>query len=332
MVYWGEVDLSRPIFKPYTFTDYASQAYSGIAAAAILFFHNSTVPHWPWLVAAHGVGILTVHWMVVSYSRATLGRLFRFLRHFYPVLLYIWFYSETGSLNRMFFKTYQDPVVIRWDQALFGFQPSIVWMQKVPYLPLSEIFYAAYFSYYLMIFGVGLALFLRNRRQFLHYIAVVSFVFYICYVIYIAVPVIGPLTFLHLVPGYSLPADLQALAPATGYPDAVRRGVFFRIMDCIYRVFESPGAAIPSSHVAIALCIVFFCFRYLRPLRYVLLLDAVLLCFSTVYCRYHYATDVLAGLATAAVLFPLGNWLYFKFETQQEPAQITTAIPALEEG
>jgi membrane-associated phospholipid phosphatase len=32
-----------------------------------------------------------------------------------------------------------------------------------------------------------------------------------------------------------------------------------------------------------------------------------------VYCRYHYAVDVLAGLVAAAVLIPIGNWLYFKF-------------------
>jgi membrane-associated phospholipid phosphatase len=36
------------------------------------------------------------------------------------------------------------------------------------------------------------------------------------------------------------------------------------------------------------------------------------LCFATVYCRYHYVIDVLAGLVTAAVLLPLGNWFFFR--------------------
>jgi membrane-associated phospholipid phosphatase len=78
-------------------------------------------------------------------------------------------------------------------------------------------------------------------------------------------------------------------------------------------VFEAPGAAFPSSHVAVALCTVFFSFRYLRPIRYLHLAVAVLLCLATVYCRYHYVVDVLAGLLTAAMVIPLGNWLYFKF-------------------
>ena len=84
-------------------------------------------------------------------------------------------------------------------------------------------------------------------------------------------------------------------------------------MAWIYRVFEAPGAALPSSHVAVALCTVFFSFRYLRRIRYAHLAVAGLLCLSTVYCRYHYVVDVLAGLVTVAVLVPLGNWLYFKF-------------------
>ena len=49
-----------------------------------------------------------------------------------------------------------------------------------------------------------------------------------------------------------------------------------------------------------------------------------LLCLSTVYCRYHYVVDVLAGLVTAAVVIPLCNWLYFRFS---RPAP-TDATPA----
>jgi membrane-associated phospholipid phosphatase len=164
-----------------------------------------------------------------------------------------------------------------------------------------------------MIAGVGIALFLRSRRQFFHYVSVVSFLFYVCYLIYIFLPVIGSRVFFHQVEGYALPEATQYLALTDTYPEAVQAGVFFRLMRWAYRVFEAPGAALPSSHVAVALCTVFFSFRYLRRIRYVHLAVALLLCLSTVYCRYHYALDVLAGLVTAAVLIPAGNWLYFKF-------------------
>jgi len=304
--------LKHSLFKNYTFVDYATQVYSALVGLAILLFHNETVPRWQCLVLAHAAGLLLVHWMVQANSRAERDKLLDFFRHFYPVLFYIWFFAETGWLNRMLFDTYFDPVIIRLDQALFGCQPSLLWMVKLPYPGISEVFYAAYFSYYLMIGGVGLALYLRNKQHFFHYVSVVSFVFYVCYIIYIVVPVIGPPVFFHKSYGVSLPPELQNLATQAYYPDAVQRGVFFRLMGWIYKGFEAPGAAIPSSHIAIALCTVFFSFRYLPRARYPHLFAAVLLCLSTVYCRYHYLVDVLAGIITAAVLVPLGNWLYFK--------------------
>jgi membrane-associated phospholipid phosphatase len=84
-------------------------------------------------------------------------------------------------------------------------------------------------------------------------------------------------------------------------------------MAVIYEHFESPGAAFPSSHVAIALVTVYFSFRYLRAIRWAHLIVAILLCVSTVYCRYHYAVDVPAGVLMTALFLPLGNWLYARY-------------------
>ena len=299
--------------KNYTFVDYATQAYLALVGLLILLFHNSTVPDWPRLLGLHAAGLVLVHWLIQAHARRKPAPLLDFLRHFYPVLFYTALFVETGSLNRMVCPNYLDPMVARWEQSLFGCQPSVLFMQKLPWLAVSELFYASYFSYYIMIAGVGIALYLRSRQQFYHYVSVVSFLFYVCYLIYIFLPVIGSRVFFHQVDGYALPEATQQLALTDTYPEAVQAGVFFRIMRWVYRVFEAPGAALPSSHVAVALCTVFFSFRYLRRIRYVHLAVALLLCLSTVYCRYHYAVDVLAGLVAAAVLIPIGNWLYFKF-------------------
>lgn len=298
--------------RGYTFVDYATQSYVVLVGILILLFHGSTVAGWQWLISAHLALPGLIHWLIRWHARGRAGTGLGFLRHFYPVLLYAGFFAETGHLNQMFVQGYLDPVVIDWDQRLFGFQPSLAFMEKLPLLFVSEIFYAAYFSYYVMIGGVGLTLYLRDRRQFFHYVSVVSFVFYICYLLYIFLPIIGPLVFFRAIPGYHLPANLESLAAAAHYPAAVKSGVFYQIMKWVYDVFEAPGAAIPSSHVAIALCTVYFSFRYIRAIRWFHLCVAVLLCLATVYCRYHYVSDVLAGVATAFLLIPIANWLYFK--------------------
>jgi membrane-associated phospholipid phosphatase len=309
--------------KHYSFVDYATQGYTLLVGVVVLVFHNATVPRWPWIVAAHGAILIAVHALILVNQRIQGAASLTFLRHFYPVALYLWFFSQTGWLNRMFFSEYMDPTIIRWEQALFGCQPSVVFMEKLPYLPISEIFYASYFSYYIMIVGIGIALYAREPRQFYHYVSVISFVFYFCYALYILLPIIGPRVFFHDVAGYSLPEAIQQLAPTDTFPRAVQKGPFFHIMGFIYGVFEAPGAALPSSHVAIALATVFFSFRYLRRIRFLHLTVAILLCLSTIYCRYHYALDVLLGALTALVLVPLANWLYFKSVPGVPPASGT---------
>ncbi len=296
----------------YTFVDYATQAYTALVLSLILLFHNSTVPRWGLLAGVHAALLVAIH-LLIRWNAAP-GRPppVDFFRHFYPVLLYTFFFSETGWLNRMFFPNYLDALAIRADQALFGWQPGVSFMTKLPFLPVSELFYASYFSYYVMIAGVGLALFLRERRQFFHYISVVSFVFYICYAIYVVIPIIGPRVMFQEIEGFNLPESLRPIVPDGSFPEAVTHGVFFHIMAWIYRVFEAPGAAFPSSHVAIAWCTVYFSFKYLRPIRWFHAPVAFLLTLSTMYCRYHYVVDVLAGLVTTALLLPLANYLYFR--------------------
>jgi len=307
------------MIRHYLFIDYVTQGYILIVGLLVLLFHDQTVPGWGWLIGAHAVLLFLVHRMVGANGRGRGGSVLDFLRHFYPVLLYAAFYRESGMLSQMFVSGHLDPVIIRWEQALFGFQPSMEFMAALPWLPVSELFYVSYFSYYVMIAGVGLALFLRRREAFFHYVSVLSFVFYVCYLIYIFLPVIGPRLFSRSLGGFTLPPDVQALvAPGLlAFPPQVTHGPFFRIMAFIYEVFEAPGAALPSSHVAASICTVWFSFRYRLRIRHVHLVMVVLLCFSTIYCRYHYVIDVLAGLVTVAVLVPLGNWLFSRYHEPQ---------------
>jgi len=84
-------------------------------------------------------------------------------------------------------------------------------------------------------------------------------------------------------------------------------------MRFLYSTFETGGGAFPSSHVAAAICVLFFSWPHLLRARYLILAATLALSFATVYCRYHYAVDVVAGALTAAVLLPIGEWLYRRY-------------------
>jgi membrane-associated phospholipid phosphatase len=238
------------------------------------------------------------------------------------VLLYTFFYIETHALDSLFVAQPMDRVFIAFDYALFGYHPSRGLVQRLPYLPVSELMYFAYFTYYIMIPGVGLALYVRCRRRFYEYVAVISFVFYVCYLTYIFFPVLGPHT---LEPTGS--TDALTLGPRI-VPPHLASGFFFRTVRFVYKTFEpSGGAAFPSSHVAVAFATVYYTWRYVRRVRWMHLVDVLLLTVSTVYCGYHYAADVFAGALTAAAFVPLAVRLYPKLERPEGagPAGTTPA-------
>ncbi len=315
--------------KHYTFVDYATQAYTLLVGLLILLCHNGTVANWQSLVVLHGLLAIGIHLAIVTRSRRA-EKFLELLRHFYPVLLYAFFFAETGWINRMFFSGYMDEPIVWFEQAVFHCQPSVSFMEKLPYLAVSEVFYAAYFSYYVMIAGVGFALFVRNRHQFFHYVSVMSFIFYVCYLAYIIFPIVGPPIFYKPIDGFTLTPALQQLAGG-GTPEAIRQGLFYKLVTWLYEVFEAPGAAFPSSHVAISWCTTYFSFLYLPRIRYWHLAMTILLTLATVYCRYHYGVDVLAGGLTVALLVPLANRLYFSTVQERESlAQPQGANPPLE--
>jgi len=291
--------------KRYRFVDYLTQLYLLVVGLLIVLFHGQQVPWWQVYVAGHVTCMLVIHLLLKAHDRRPESRLLDLLRHFYPILLYAVFYRETGALNQMFVRGMLDNLFIGADQYLFGFQPSIAFMDWLPYLPVSELFYASYFSYYVMIGGIGVILYFQDKRNFFHYVSIVSFVFCLCYLTYIVLPVAGP----HM---FWAPVDMFPQQTLVPFPEVVQRGPFFNIMKFIYDHFEAHGAAFPSSHVAIAICTIWFSWRYIPKIRYVHLVVLILLILSTVYCRYHYVVDVLGGAATTAILMPLGELLHRK--------------------
>ncbi|RME91285.1 MAG: phosphatase PAP2 family protein [Verrucomicrobia bacterium] len=313
--------------KDYRLVDWATQGYLILVALLALFFHNHTVPSWGWLAAAHVVVVGLVHALIRAHATRPDNRVLGFFRAFYPMILYTGFYRETEYLNQIFVLQYLDPWFIRLEEAIFGFQPSVLFMEKLPQRWVAELMYGAYFSYYLMIVGVGLALFFRDRRQFAHYLTVVSILFYCCYLTYIFLPVCGPRVFFEDFTSFEVDPAIRAVGHAHPMPASVAGGIFPSIILLIYRHLEAAGAAFPSSHVAVAICTAWFSWRYLPRIRWIHAVVVFLLCVSTVYCRYHYVVDVVAGTLLAFVAVPMLNRLYAVLDNPQPaPAAAPSSV------
>jgi len=264
--------------------DRLTLAYNGLVLALILLCHRR-IPDWPVRLAPNLLMMGAVLLVVYALGeRRALGA--RLVRHLYPPVLFIFMYMQTGVINHMVFTGFLDPWFQRLEAGLFGVQPAVVLAQWFPQPWLSEYLHFAYFSYYLMIFGMGLFLFLRRwPAAFNDYMFTACATMYTCYLLFILLPVVGARSFI--------------------LDDVPGSGPFTALMQLIYRHGEIDGAAFPSSHVALAVVVLYYGWRYARPSVWWLGPLVVSLMVATVYCRYHYAVDVLGGLALAAALIPL---------------------------
>ena len=73
---------------------------------------------------------------------------------------------------------------------------------------------------------------------------------------------------------------------------------------------DRPTGAFPSSHIGMTWLVMYFFFKDNRKIFFIWLVPAVLLTFSTVYIRAHYAIDVLAGFAIVPFFLWAGRFAY----------------------
>ena len=266
--------------------DVWSLAYAALALLAILVrWPSALVDAWPLvvpLVALAGLALVAPH-----LRRG--GSLGAFVGEFYALGATLGLYTSIGLLNRAA-GVVHDARIIEWEQALLGCQPARDWIRAQPSAWLSTPLHAAYLSYYFILAGAPLALWLRGRhaaarRALLHMMVA----FYVCYAVFLVFPVSGP--------HYAFPL-----------PEGAAKQVLpARVVEFLIARGDAWGAAFPSSHVAVALVAAVNAWQGWRRLGAWLVPLALLLAVGTVYGQFHYVLDALAGAAVAAVVLIVGR-------------------------
>ena len=236
-------------------------------------------------------------------------RLTLFARIATQLALLSWWYPDTYELNRMLPNL--DHIFAQWEQNIFGFQPALSFCKALPWAFFSELMDMGYASYYPMIAVVVFYYFFCRYQEYERAAFVVLASFFLYYVIYILVPVVGP-TFYYKAVGI---ADItrgvfpnvhdyfnfyQDCLPSPGYTN----GIFYHMVESAKEAGERPTAAFPSSHVGISTLLMWLAWHSgSKRLLYCMLPFYILLCFATVYIQAHYAIDALAGLLTGTVFY-----------------------------
>ncbi len=245
------------------------------------------------LVALGSFNLATVilvrtHWLSWSWPRAILYRLALLL----PVQSS---YFILGTLLPIVSPHSFDRELYHLDLTLFGVEPALA-LDDLVNTWTSEWFAFFYFCYFFIIaihiFGI---LFFSRRARVLGEFSF-GFIFCFClgHTLYMLVPGFGP---------------YRALAPLfeNPFPDA-------QWVDMVMGVVASGGAQkdiFPSLHTAAPTFVALFSYRqrHLVPFRYtwpVVFFFALNIMGATLFLRWHYVVDVVAGLLLAAAACELG--------------------------
>jgi membrane-associated phospholipid phosphatase len=219
-------------------------------------------------------------------------RWWHFWRHWYPHLFFLFCFEELGKVMHLVVPTWQDTKLIAFDHWLTGVHPS-VWLEQFATLGRNDFFqfaYLTYFSYLLIVGGI-----LYYRRDWRGYWAVMTYSavgYGIGYVVAILFPIQSP--------WFSMAGMWHA---------GLQGGPFTAAINFIEHFGRVRGAAFPSEHVAGSFAALWGAWKHRRWLFWVMLPLVLCMCASTVWGRYHYVADVLAGVVTGTLGYVLGKWL-----------------------
>lgn len=280
--------------------DIITIVFSAFLAGLALVFHDR-ISSAPILVLIYASVIL---FQILLLRLCSLNVFFEYTRDLvFPVIAVLIIFDSLGLIVHAVNPVDIDHVLIQIDYLAFGGYPTVMiepYMQPL----LTDVLQIAYATYYFMPVAIGILLKVRGRQEeFERVLFLILFCFYFSYVGYILFPALGPRYVMPHLHGVEISGFLvtEQVQNILNLLEGVKRDAF------------------PSGHTAIALLVLVLSRRYEKVLFLILLLPVALLVIGTVYLRYHYVVDVVAGVALLGLTLTAGEGFYNAWIKRKRP-------------
>lgn len=261
-----------------------------LSALTLIFYQH--IPKAPFLISLYSIFFIAQIILIRFKNNGRFMGLFYDL--IFPILCVLVIFDSLEWLVHYVNPEDIDPILIRLDYLIFNNHPTIV-LERIMSPLLTDILQIAYSTYYFIPISFGVVLLLNNQREeFNRTLFLILFCFYLSYLGYILMPALGPrFTISHLqtteLQGLFIAEPLQKLLNKL---EGIKRDAF------------------PSGHTAVAVTVLYLAYRFKKRFFWILLPIVSALIFSTVYCRYHYVVDIIAGFGLTLLTIFLGEWYY----------------------
>lgn len=263
-----------------------------IALSLLNALFASVIREWLFL-AASNILITVLILFVVAKAKDSSSRVVRYIRDWYPVPIILYAFKETYLMVHPIHPKDFDWLLIVIDRWVFGTDPTH-WLMAFAHPAVTEILQISYTCYYIILLSVFFELDLERRHtEYFLGAFLVVYGFYLSYVGYFLMPAVGPRFTLH--DFNSMNSELPGLWLSNLLRDFVNAGESIP-KGTSHAIGFAQRDAFPSGHTQLTLVILYIAFTNRMKSRWVLLVVGSLLIVSTVYLRYHYVVDVLAGV------------------------------------
>ncbi len=219
-----------------------------------------------------------------------------FFRNWYPLPYVASCYKEMALFIRAIRHTDSDRFLADLDYRIWHVHPT-VWLERIQSPGLTEFLQIAYTLFVPAVLLVALLLWRkRYYPEFQYYAFLIALGFLVSYVGYLIVPARGPRFLL---------SGLQHV-PLTGL------WFFHDMQSTLDRLESAHYDCFPSGHTELTILAWWGSRMVSKRLFRIYFAYTPFLIFATVYLRYHYTVDVLAGAVVAGVLILLAPVLYTK--------------------
>jgi membrane-associated phospholipid phosphatase len=258
----------------------------------------SRIPLWPFIIAADLIAMLLIC-TLAYFSNLTGSRLLRWIHDWAAFPLVIFTYKQLYFIIAPFHrgKDY-DWLLIALDHWLFRTNPT-EWLAQFSNPFLTEVLQISYSLFYVFFIAIGLELYLKkDSSEFRYFRFTIVYGFFLSYIAYFLFPAVGPRFTLHNfsnidieMPGFFLTSALRWFV---NFFESIHPSMSNSIA-----IASAQRDVFPSGHTMMTLIAIVLSWKYNLRVRHYILVVGILLIIATVYLRYHYLVDLLAGALLA---------------------------------
>ena len=263
----------------------------------VYFLAMTTLEVIYWRLLPAPVELVTVHVggvLLIAALALYPNRILNFLHCWYPLPAVFYSYKEMSVLIPHVNPWDADEALSRLDFAIWGAHPT-VWLERFHSPLLAEVLQIVYSGFVPAILMVAAILWWKQQfNDFRKYAFLITLGFLTSYVGYLLVPARGPRFLLKGLQTY----ELQGL------------WLFHWLRATLDRIESAHYDCFPSGHTEMTILAWWGTRVISSKLFWMMFVYTLGVVFATVYLRYHYTVDVLAGAILGGVLIAVAPTLY----------------------